>query len=92
MARRRWRLCSTKTSCWDIPGIGELALGHLSDRDEVIALLEGLSRATVATTAVLTLTAVERLNGSGIGYVEAQLIASTLLIRDSASGVTTVTS
>ncbi len=46
--------------------------------------MEGLSRATVATTAVLTLTAVERLNGSGIGYVEAQLIASTLLTRDSA--------
>lgn len=65
--------------------IGELALGHLSDRDEVIALLAGLSQATVATTdEVLTLTARERLDGSGIGYVDAQLIASTLLTRDSA--------
>ena len=62
--------------------IGEIALGHLSDRDSVLSLLEGLPRATVATTDELSLTARERLYGSGIGYVDAQLIASTLLTRD----------
>ena len=63
--------------------IGEIALGHLSDRDSVLSLLEGLPRATVATTdELLSLTARERLYGSGIGYVDAQLIASTRLTRD----------
>ncbi len=64
--------------------VGELALGQLRDRDGVLALLTGLPQATVATTdEVLSLTSHERLYGSGIGYVDAQLLASTRLTQDS---------
>lgn len=59
---------------------GELALGNLRERDEVIGLLNGLPRATLATAAeVMTLIGRERLHGTGIGYVDAQLLASTRL-------------
>jgi predicted nucleic acid-binding protein len=65
--------------------IGELALGHLSQRREVIGLLTSLPQATVAT-ADETLTLVERqqLYGLGIGYVDAQLLAATRLTPDAA--------
>jgi predicted nucleic acid-binding protein len=59
---------------------GELALGHLSQRGEILTLLTGLPNATVATdTEVLAFIDVHRLHGRGIGYVDAQLLASTLL-------------
>jgi predicted nucleic acid-binding protein len=49
--------------------IGELALGHLRGRAEILGLLGHLPQATVATAA-------------GIGYVDAQLLAATVLTAD----------
>ena len=59
---------------------GELALGHLRGRSEVLRLLEHLPQATVATAAEL-LEFIDRreLFGLGIGYIDAQLLAATML-------------
>ena len=60
--------------------IGELALGRLSGHGEVLGLLSNLPRATVATEAeVMTLIETRHLFGLGIGYVDAHLLAATLL-------------
>jgi predicted nucleic acid-binding protein len=65
--------------------IGELALGHLVRRQEIIALLSSLEPATIASTAeVMTLIAQHSLHGRGIGYVDAQLLAATRLTPDAA--------
>lgn len=62
---------------------GEIALGHLSRRSEVLGLLDALPQAEVATTAeVAALIEDQRLHGLGIGYVDAQLLASARLTRD----------
>ncbi len=62
---------------------GELTLGHLSQRQEIIGLLSRLPQATVATAdEVLTLIERHRLHGLGIGYVDAQLLAATRLTPD----------
>lgn len=59
---------------------GELALGHLSQRDTVLGLLHNLPQATVATDVeVLTLIDHRQLYGLGIGYVDAHLLAATIL-------------
>ncbi len=59
---------------------GELALGRLSRRDEVIGLLNNLPRASVASDVeVLALIDNQHLSGLGIGYVEAHLLAATML-------------
>ncbi len=59
---------------------GELALGNLGDRVNVIRLLQGLPQAVVAHDGeVLRLVEQEVLSGSGIGYVDAQLLAATRL-------------
>lgn len=62
---------------------GELALGHLSPRREILRLLDGLPSASVGT-AVEMLMFVERheLMGSRIGYVDVQLLTATLLTPD----------
>jgi predicted nucleic acid-binding protein len=59
---------------------GELALGSLRAREEVLRLLYALPQAQVATDAEL-LAFIDRheLHGLGIGYVDAQLLAATLL-------------
>ena len=63
--------------------IGELALGNLSGRDEVIALIRGLPRAVLADDdEILRLIEQESLYGAGIGYVDAQLLAATRLTPD----------
>lgn len=63
--------------------IGELALGGLAPRQEVLALLANLPQSVVATTAeVAALVEVRHLHGRGIGYVDAQLLAATLLTAD----------
>jgi len=63
--------------------IGELALGNLSRRQEVIGLLYGLPQAAVAGEGeVLSLIDREALHGIGIGYVDAQLLAATRLTPD----------
>lgn len=66
--------------------VGELALGHLSQRHEVLRLLGSLPQATVATEEeeVMTLADHHRLYGLGIGYVDAQLLAATQLTSDAA--------
>jgi len=59
---------------------GELALGHLSRRSEILGLLQNLPQATVATDdEVLTLIDKRHLFGLGIGYVDAHLLAATTL-------------
>jgi predicted nucleic acid-binding protein len=63
--------------------IGELALGQLSRRSEIVGLLGNLPQATAATEAeVMTLVETQCLFGLGIGYVDAHLLAATLLTRD----------
>ena len=63
--------------------IGELALGHLSQRHEILGLLADLPSAEIATDAeVLGLIEVEQLYGLGVGYVDAQLLAATRLTAD----------
>jgi len=60
--------------------IGELALGNLRRRGDVLPLLHALPQAVVATDAeLLSLIDDEALYGSGIGYVDAQLLAATRL-------------
>jgi predicted nucleic acid-binding protein len=63
--------------------IGELALGHLRGRAEILRLLHDLPQATVATGAeLLQLIEHHELFGLGIGYVDAQLLAATMLSDD----------
>ena len=62
---------------------GELALGRLANRDEVLELLGGLPQATVASDdELLGFIAAEHLSGTGVGYVDAQLLAATRLTPD----------
>lgn len=57
--------------------VGEIALGHLDGRRQVLDLLGNLPQAARATDAeVLGLIEREELWGSGIGYVDAQLLAA----------------
>lgn len=63
--------------------VGELALGRLRRRQEVVELLGGLPQATVATAPeVLMFVEHHELYGIGIGYVDAQLLAATKLTPD----------
>ena len=60
--------------------IGELACGNLRDRSRVLELLQGLPAARVASPAeVLRLIEQHQLMGRGIGFVDAQLLASSKL-------------
>jgi predicted nucleic acid-binding protein len=62
---------------------GEIALGHLSHRKDIVELLGHLPQAEVATDReVLTLIERRQLYGLGIGYVDAQLLAATQLTPD----------
>lgn len=60
--------------------IGELALGNLSRRDDLLLLLGNLPQVpTVTTSEVLDFIAKNRLFGLGIGYIDAHLLAATRL-------------
>lgn len=60
--------------------IGEIALGHLRKREMILSALSRLPQATVATdTEVLMFIEKQSLIGTGIGYVDAHLLASTRL-------------
>lgn len=60
--------------------IGEIALGHLRQRRMVLAALDNLSQAVVATEAeVRGLIEAEALAGAGIGYLDAHLLAASRL-------------
>ncbi len=64
---------------------GELALGRLSARAEILRLLDDLPQASVATAAeVVGFIEYHELFGLGIGYVDAQLLASTMLAAPAA--------
>jgi predicted nucleic acid-binding protein len=60
--------------------IGELALGHLLRRREILGLLSELPQATLAThEEVLALVDRHHLAGAGIGWIDAHLLASAAL-------------
>lgn len=60
--------------------IGELALGNLRNRDTILRALRDLPTAPVATENEMP-AFIERhgLHGIGIGYIDAHLLAATLL-------------
>jgi len=64
--------------------IGELALGHLRQRQTILSALQDLPAASVAADAEVLLF-IERhaLAGLGIGYVDAHLLAATRLTAGS---------
>jgi predicted nucleic acid-binding protein len=60
--------------------VGELACGNLRNRSTVLALLQKLPGAPVATHAeVLAFIDARSLMGRGIGYVDVHLLASVML-------------
>lgn len=60
--------------------VGELALGHFRHDDQVLETLLDQPQARVALPdEVLTCIRERKLRGSGIGYVDAHLLASVLL-------------
>lgn len=62
--------------------VGELACGWLEKRDEILSLLTALPEAQVLEhQEVLSFVEARRLYGRGIGWVDAHLLASTLLTR-----------
>lgn len=61
--------------------IGELALGNFANHARIIAQLEKLPAANVASHAsLMQFIAVRALSGTGIGYVDCHLLASALLM------------
>jgi hypothetical protein len=65
--------------------LGELALGHLRQRQAVLDLLQDLPQAKAATDQeVLSFIERRALAGLGIGYVDAHLLAATQLTAGSA--------
>jgi len=62
--------------------IGELACGSMQNRSKVLSLLSQLPEAIVANHhEVLTLVENNRLFATGIGWIDAHLIASALLSK-----------
>ena len=62
--------------------IGELACGNLPNRFDVLEHLEGLPQVSVATDdEVLFFIEQRRLMGTGIGYIDAHLLAATTFDR-----------
>jgi predicted nucleic acid-binding protein len=62
--------------------IGELACGSMRNRNEVLNLLSELPEATVANhDEVLTFVENNRIYGTGIGWIDAHLVASALLSK-----------
>ncbi len=60
--------------------IGELALGHLRQRDLILMSLQDLPCAKIASDPeVLRFIGERRLFGLGVGYVDAHLLAAALL-------------
>lgn len=62
--------------------VGELACGRLEDRREILALLQALPEASVVSQAELLHFIDSRgLAGSGIGFVDAHVLAAADLMR-----------
>jgi predicted nucleic acid-binding protein len=65
--------------------IGEIALGNLRAPGHILAAIDRLPKANVASdTEILHFIAARSLCGLGIGLVDAHLLASVFLTRDSA--------
>ena len=63
--------------------VGELACGNLKNRGEVLALLQDLTEAPLATDAeALAFIDARSLMGRGIGYIDVHLLASAALAGD----------
>jgi predicted nucleic acid-binding protein len=61
--------------------VGELSLGNLLNRQQVLAMLEDLPQATTATDVeVMGFIDQAALAGSGIGYIDAHLLAAVRLM------------
>ena len=61
---------------------GEIALGHLKRRTEILALLASLPQATPAEhEEVLRFVADNELAGSGLGWIDVHLLAAAALGR-----------
>lgn len=64
--------------------VGELALGNLKQRDSILGSLCDLPRINIATNEeVLGFIGRTSLHGMGIGFIDAHLLASTLLTPSS---------
>ena len=64
--------------------IGELACGSLAQRAEVLRLIAALPFAAIAThDEVLTFVERQRLQGTGLGWIDVHLLASARLTRQS---------
>ena len=62
--------------------IGELALGHLKNRKEIISLIQTLPLAQIAQEdEILQFIESRKLYGSGIGWVDVHLLASALISK-----------
>jgi predicted nucleic acid-binding protein len=60
--------------------IGELSCGNLKNRKAILALLDELPKVTIAEhEEVLGLVESRKLMGNGIGWMDAHLLASSLL-------------
>lgn len=66
---------------WCHPFIrGELACGHLGNRQEILSLMDALPEAPLADhEEVMTLVESRRLRGRGLGWVDVHLLASAML-------------
>lgn len=74
------RLLETDCVCIHSMIIGELALGRLRNRTEVLELLHGLHELPSATdTEVRAFVEGRKLFGHGLGWVDAHLLAAVLL-------------
>lgn len=74
------RLLTSGRACAHPMVIGELALGRLRDRDNILRLVSGLPQVPPATDSdVLALVDGRDLFGRGLGWVDAHLLASALL-------------
>ncbi len=63
--------------------MGELALGSVRPGHKVLQILQDLESAVVAThDEVMQMVVSHGLSGSGMGWVDAHLLASTLLTED----------
>lgn len=59
---------------------GELACGNLSNRREILSLLESLPKTyVISQEEILEFITINRLYGQGVGIVDIHLIASSLL-------------
>ena len=62
---------------------GELALGRLKRRTEILTALADLPQARVATDQeVLEFIDLHALTGAGVGYIDVSLLAATRLTED----------